>query len=111
MTYAAPQTMTMAPQGVEVIDFVNQYGQVVEEDIIYQQPVMQRPLDLLSMGVVISERVISIDELAAEGRYAEAEAVAAPVYQTMAPAPVMYQTMAPAPMVEYMQAPMMTMQQ
>jgi len=76
--------------------------------------------NLLAMGNVISERVITIEELAANDRYAAAEAVeiAAPVvYETVAPAPVVYQTMTQAPvayetiaqpsMVEYVtQAPM-----
>merc|ERR1719162_2426133 len=71
MTYAA------APQVIET-DVFNQQGQLVEEIFQVQQPVMTMPRDLLAMGVVVSERVISIDELAAEGRYAEADAVAAP---------------------------------
>jgi len=67
---AAPMMQTYAAPAFEIDQF-NAFGQVVERDFVQQVA----PRDLLAMGNVISERVITIEELAASDRYGEAEAV------------------------------------
>jgi hypothetical protein len=97
--YAQP-AMLMSQPAVE-IDRVNAYGQVVERDFI-QQTVA--PRNLLAMGNVVSERVISIEELASMDRYAAAEAVMVQVpREIMVQQPQMVEYVQ-QPMVEYVQA-------
>merc|ERR1719157_237575 len=70
VTYAAAPQVTYAAPAIE-IDQVNAFGQVVERDFVVQAG----PRNLLAMGNVISERVITIEELEANDRYGVAEAV------------------------------------
>lgn len=84
---------------------------VVEEVI---RPVQtQQPRNLLAMGNVISERVITVEELADTGRFFEDEAVREPVRTVVQPAPVMIETIQAAPVMaapvvyETMAAPVM----
>jgi len=76
MTYAAPTVSTVTP--------VTTYAApAVVEEVVVQQPSMRvsrginGPNNLLAAGQVISERVISIQELQAQNRYFEEEERAA----------------------------------
>merc|ERR1719230_1060665 len=76
---------------------------VVEEVIIPAAP----PSNLLAMGTVVSERVITPDELFQSGRFfeAEAERAPAPVIQSapiVQAAPVVYETIQPQ-VIEYVE--------
>jgi hypothetical protein len=58
------------------IDKVNAFGQVVERDFITSAPAVMAPrgpTNLLGGGRVVSERPVSEQELAAEGRFIQAE--------------------------------------
>merc|ERR1719183_902772 len=63
------------------------------------------PRNLLAMGNVISERVISIEELASMDRYAAAEAVTVQAPCEMIVSQPVVEYVQPAPVVEYVQAP------
>merc|ERR1712187_120004 len=81
----------------------------VEEVIIPAAPIKKGgPNNLLAMGTVVSERVVTPEELFQDGRFfeAEAERAPAPVAYTPAPtivqaAPVVYEQ---APIIEYVEA-------
>jgi len=100
-TYGAPMTTMIAAQPAVEIDRVNAYGQVVERDFV-QQTVA--PRNLLAMGNVVSERVISIEELASMDRYTAVEAVMVQAPREMIIERPMVEYVQQAPMVEYVQA-------
>merc|ERR1712187_1009022 len=93
----------------------------VEEVIIPAAPIKKGgPNNLLAMGTVVSERVVTPEELFQDGRFFEAEAERAPapvaytpaptivqaapvVYETVQAAPVVYETVQAAPVIEYVQ--------
>jgi len=79
MTYGAPMIQSIAAPAVEYI----QAAPAVEYIQAAPQVVQAGPRNLLAMGNVISERVITIEELEANDRYGAAEAVmvAAPVLE------------------------------
>merc|ERR1719444_46051 len=103
VSYGQPMMQTMAPAAVEyiqqapMVEYIQQAPRVeyVQQapmvEYIQQAPMVEyiqqaptivdrttvAPRDLLAMGNVVSERVISIDELASMDRYAAAEAVMA----------------------------------
>merc|ERR1712046_261000 len=79
---AAPMIETV--QAAPMVEYV-QAAPVVQEVVIPRAAV---PRNLLAMGNVVSERVITIEELAAMDRYAAAEAVmvTAPVERVVQPA-------------------------
>lgn len=103
MTTAAPTVFeTFAAQPAIVEEFLR-------PAVVTAAPASVAGRNLLAMGNVISERVITIEELAAMDRYAAMEPVnvgivvdtpAPVVYETMAQAPVVYETFA-APTVAY----------
>merc|ERR1719476_364109 len=118
---AAPQVeyVTAAPryEYAPQVEYVSA-APVTEEFFVpseyVSRPVVQSmqagPRNLLAMGNVISERVISVDELASEGRFFEADAEREPVRTIPAPtmiqsAPVVYETLG-APRYETMQPQM-----
>lgn len=70
---------------------------VVEE--VIRAPV-QPPRNLLTMGNVISERVITVEELADTGRFFEDEPVREPVRTVVQPAPVVVETIQAAPVFQ-----------
>jgi hypothetical protein len=90
-SYGQPMLQTMAAPAVEYIQqapmaeyiqqapMVEYIQQAPMVEYIEQPRVLQSapvaPRNLLAMGNVVSERVITIDELASMDRYAEAEAV------------------------------------
>merc|ERR1712224_160033 len=90
--FAAPAVEYMSP--APAVEYVTS-APAVEYVTAAPQVMFQSaaPRDLLAMGVVVSERVVSVDELAAEGRLVQTEpeqviAVSAP---TVA-APIVYET-------------------
>merc|ERR1719321_2211591 len=105
-TYAAPATISApAVEYITTAPTMVSAAPVYEEIIQYPTAIGNR--DLLAMGNVVSERVVSIDELAARGAYAATEPIE---YGIVSSQPVMYDTIAPAPVyyneaVEYIQAP------
>merc|ERR1719460_1249617 len=68
-----------------------------------QQVPMAAPRNLLAMGNVISERVISIEELASMDRYAAAEAVTVQAPREMIVSQPVVEYVQPAQVVEYVQ--------
>lgn len=83
---AAPVTMQAAPVMTEMI----------------MQPAA--PRNLLAMGNVISERVITIEELASIDRYRAEEAVMVEAPRAMIMSQPMVEYVQPAPAIEYIQA-------
>jgi hypothetical protein len=101
-TYAQPavEYITSAPQ---VIEYAQPAPMV--EYITSAPQVSAAPRDLLAMGNVVSERVISIEELASMDRYAALEAVEVQrPREIMVQQPQMVEYVQQAPMVEYVQA-------
>jgi hypothetical protein len=112
-TTAAPAVMAaptyVGGYGVAEIDKVNAFGQVVERDFMAPAVAAPRanPNNLLAGGVVVSERLISVDELASQGRFFEDAPVSAGMavsQPVMAAAPIVYETYE-QPVVEYVTAP------
>merc|ERR1719201_1043751 len=92
VTYAAaPVTYAAAPQVVETI----------AAPAVVEIPAQR---NLLAMGNVISEREITIEELAARDRYAAAETVNIGVIsEPVVVEPAIVETIAPAPVMTYAQ--------
>merc|ERR1719223_1470553 len=85
-------------QQAPMVEYIQQAPTIVE-----RSPVA--PRNLLAMGNVVSERVISIDELASMDRYAAAEAVMVQApREIMVQQPQVVEYIEAAPMVEYVQA-------
>merc|ERR1719443_1358240 len=107
-------TITSAPMTIGTIGAAPAYETIVEQapvvqTIVQQAPIMTTvqpaaPRNLLAMGNVVSERVITIEELAAMDRYRGEEAVMVPApREIITTAPIVEYVQA-APVVEYVQA-------
>jgi hypothetical protein len=88
---------------VTEIDKVNAFGQVVERD--FMSPMMvsapkANPNNLMAGATVVSERLISVQELADTGRFFEEAPVRAGTTVSAVAQPVVYETFA-QPVVEY----------
>merc|ERR1711972_216248 len=111
---AAPavEYVTAAAPQVEYVAAAPRYVSqpVVEEFVIPAAPIKKGgPNNLLAMGNVVSERVVTPEELFQDGRFFEAEAERAPTtVMQSAPivqaAPVMYETVQPQ-VIEYVTQP------
>merc|ERR1719444_722587 len=122
VSYGQPMMQTMAPAAVEYIQqapMVEYIQQAPRVEYVQQAPMVEyvqqaptiverspvAPRNLLAMGNVVSERVISIDELASMDRYAAAEAVMVQApREIMVQQPQVVEYIEAAPMVEYVQA-------
>jgi hypothetical protein len=98
---SAPAVEYLTAPAVEYAAPAVEYVEYIQQPRVLPQTGASR--NLLAMGNVVSERVVTIEELYAEGRYEEAPAemarTPAPMVQTYAQPAIEYVSM--APQVEY----------
>merc|ERR1740130_1132373 len=93
-----------AAPAVEYIQEAPMVEYIQQPRAIQQQSVAIKNRDLKAMGTVVSERVITIDELASVDRYAEGETVQVQAQrEIVVQQPQVVEYIQQAPMVEYVQ--------